>query len=284
MGEAWFMGESRLMFAELQGDLQSIDITELDTPLEEIVVGTTSFGPGDEWQSWYHYLLAQLISRSHDGQRHELLAWLISGFIAQHPDELSLEPYQGFRRDVLDTLGQCLMDARCWPSGTLDTTACFNHDHEQSPGTGDWFNTSGKFSSSMFLCIKYLDTSEIHTWLTSVLSIDDPRWRAQLMLWFVGANDMLSGRIRYPSEFSSTDYPRIDWQGCRCLTGSPGSHAAVHDFIPPARREATVDTLRSFMTEATFLAWLQSLCKYDRVESELGDLPYRFYSLYGAPH
>ena len=50
MGEAWFMGDSRRTFAELQDDLQSIDIARLDTPLEEIVIGTTSFGPRDEWQ------------------------------------------------------------------------------------------------------------------------------------------------------------------------------------------------------------------------------------------
>ncbi|VWC97111.1 hypothetical protein BCO18175_03791 [Burkholderia contaminans] len=284
MGDAWFMGESRRLFVELQGDLQSIDIVELDTPLEEIVVGTISFGPSDEWQQWYHYLLAHLTARSHDGQRHALLEWLISGFVSQHPDRISPEPYPGFRRDVLDTLGQCLMDARCWPSGALDTAACFNHAREPSSRTGDWFHASGKFSSSMFLCIKYLETSDIRAWLTSVLRIDDPRWRAQLMLWCVGANDLLSGRIRHPSAFSPADYPRIDWQGSRCLTGSPGRNAAACDFIHPAQREAVVDTLQSFMTEATFLAWLQSLCQYERVETELGDLPYRFYSLYGADH
>ncbi|RQZ56422.1 hypothetical protein DF057_30495 [Burkholderia cepacia] len=282
MGEAWFMGDSRRTFAELQDDLQSIDIARLDTPLEEIVIGTTSFGPRDEWQQWYHYLMGQLMPRCHEGQHHALLEWLITAFVSQHPDRIPSEPYQGYRRDVLDTLGQSLMDPECWPSGALDTAACFNRHHDRQSGTGDWFNASGKFSSSMFLCVKYLETHEIRPWLTSVLAIDDPLWRAQLMIWFVGADDMLRGRVRQPSEFSPRDYPRIDWQGARYLSGSTDRHAAPVEFVPSANRDAAVDTLRSVMTEATFLDWLHSLGRHDHVESELADLPYRFYSLYGA--
>ena len=226
--------------------------------------------------------MVQLMPRCHEGQHHALLEWLITAFVSQHPDRIPSEPYQGYRRDVLDTLGQSLMDPECWPSGALDTAACFNRHHDRQSGTGDWFNASGKFSSSMFLCVKYLETHEIRPWLTSVLAIDDPLWRAQLMIWFVGADDMLRGRVRQPSEFSPRDYPRIDWQGARYLSGPTDRHAAPVEFVPSANRDAAVDTLRSVMTEATFLDWLHSLGRHDHVESELADLPYRFYSLYGA--
>lgn len=282
MGEAWFMGADRRMFAELQRDLQTLAVTELERPLEEIAAGTGSFGHNEEWAQWCHYLLAQLTPRGHERGAHALVELLVTGFISQYPDGISSEPYRGFRHDVLDTLGRCLMDTVCWPSGMLDIGMCLDKRYHPSTGMWRWFDAGGKLSCLMFFCLKYLDVAAIRPWLTSVLSIDDPHWRAQIMVWFVGADDMLSGRIRHPSELPESGYPQIDWNGSRYLSGSFGSSVATNAFIHAANRAEAVDTVRSFMTEATFLAWLQSICAHDELEAELADLPFQFHALYGA--
>src|SRR6516162_3044560 len=66
MGEAWFMGERRRLFDNLQGDLSLLSTRDLQEPLEEIASGTSSFGPMAEWHSWYHYLLGQALPRANE--------------------------------------------------------------------------------------------------------------------------------------------------------------------------------------------------------------------------
>ncbi len=66
MGEAWFMGDDRLMFDYLYGDIKQMPIVDAIKALEDIITGTCYFGEYDEWNSWYHYLLGQLVPRSHE--------------------------------------------------------------------------------------------------------------------------------------------------------------------------------------------------------------------------
>lgn len=57
MGEAWFMSESRKMFPELLGDLESLPDETVTDALQEIVSGLACFGPYKEWHEWFDYLL-----------------------------------------------------------------------------------------------------------------------------------------------------------------------------------------------------------------------------------
>lgn len=66
MGEAWFMSETRGMFPELLGDLTTLPLDQIQTPLFEIASGTRAFGEMDEWTQWYHYILAQTLPRAHE--------------------------------------------------------------------------------------------------------------------------------------------------------------------------------------------------------------------------
>jgi len=60
------MGEERRMCPELLGDLTLLPVRDIETPLVEIASGTSSFGPTEVWNSWYHYLLAQTLPRAHE--------------------------------------------------------------------------------------------------------------------------------------------------------------------------------------------------------------------------
>lgn len=71
----------------------------------ELASGTSSFGPMKEWNNWYHYLLGALVPRSHEAFVSYLLESLLTGFMAIYPNGIYREPYEGFREDVLLTLG-----------------------------------------------------------------------------------------------------------------------------------------------------------------------------------
>jgi hypothetical protein len=112
MGEAWFMGAERRMFRELLGNLDKLSASELQQPLGAIASGTSSFGPQQEWSTWYHYLLGAVLPRSHESFVSYLLEDLVVGFMALYPSGVYREPYKGFD-DSLLTLGRCMMDGEC---------------------------------------------------------------------------------------------------------------------------------------------------------------------------
>jgi hypothetical protein len=109
MGEAWFMGENRRMFHGLNGDLCQLSARALQEPLEEITSGTSSFGPMAEWNSWYHYPLAQLLPRSHESFVDSLLESLVTGFIALHPNGVHAEGFMHIE-DLVRSV--CRVDAQ----------------------------------------------------------------------------------------------------------------------------------------------------------------------------
>jgi hypothetical protein len=252
--------------------------------VEEIASGTASFGPTDEWTDWYHYLLAWLIPHGRETHAlHAFLEILVTGFITQHPDGPKNAPYAGFFDDALDTLGRCLMDQECWPDGEIDVEACLNPPYLGHPLR--WSYASGKLSVSMFFCLKYLAPDAIAPWMNSVLSIPNVHWRAELITFFVGAHGLLDGRIRQIPFLEETEWPKIKWDMSHCLkgnyTGDYSGNAAICDFLPKENRRAAIDAVRSAVTEPVFLEWLKSIARDEKLDFELGDLPFQFWELYG---
>jgi hypothetical protein len=288
MGEAWFMSEERRMFDELLGDLDALPIAELRQVLEEIASGTVSFGSLDEWRDWFLYLLPHLVPRIHQRDYASLLEVTITALFTQYPAGLEECPDAGFREDVLNTLGQCQMDAACWPDGELDVEVCLDRYFIPRLGLWCWSDANGPLSASMFLCLKYLRADEVGTWLRSVLAIREPRWRAQVMSWLLGAHAVLTGAVRQPSKFDQSGYPRIDWDWSHCLSGDyyngDTGECRRLDFIPEANREAALLCVKEHFDEAAFLDWLVSFETIPSVEAELAATPFWFFELYGSQH
>jgi len=205
MGEAWFMGEKRRFFTELAGNLDDLVVGAFDGPLSEIAGGFSRFGAREEWRLWLHHLLGPLIPRSHEFYTDYLLERLISTFMSLYPLAVEPESYPGFRDD---TLGRCMMDRACWSKGEIVLGTAL---HSFNPRTGlwRWFDASGDFSASMFFRLKFLRAEEIEPWLRSALAIACPHWRAQLLVWFVGAHEMLVGRTANPACFDLMDRPSV---------------------------------------------------------------------------
>jgi hypothetical protein len=279
MGEAWFMGKTRAMFWDLMGDLDALPIGELSTPLFEIASGALAFGERDEWTFWFHHLLARTLPRAHDEYAfYSLIEPLTTAFFALHPQGVR-EPYKGFRADALATLGRSMMNPSCWNGDRIRLGSFLHRECNPRVGVWFWYDASGDFSASMFFCLKYLDAESIAPWLRSVLDIPCPHWRAQIMVWFVGAHDLLAGRILDPADYDRRDRPSLSWVSSHLLRCDPalGLDAA---FLPRANRDATLATLASFMNDDVYLDWLCSIADVDYLESELADLPERFRELY----
>lgn len=281
MGEAWFMGVERRMFNELLGDLQAIGPFELQNPLEEIVTGASSFGRMDEWEQWYHYLLAQLLPRGHEHYVEYLLEFLVSGFVATYPSGTEQAPYGRFKEDVVLTLGKAIMDASCW-QGTNIRIGTMLHRSDNCPAkVWCWWDASGDFSASMFFCLKYLPPTLVSEWLASALSIPSPHWRAQLIVWLVGASECLQSGC-WPSDFKERARPSVSWAWSHCLDsgllGTDGHESK--SFIPAENREAALRTVRRHITEDVYLEWLASMSAFPYLEAELAEIPTTFESIY----
>ena len=137
----------------------------------------------------------------------------------------------------------------------------------------------------MFFCIKYLDETAIEPWLRSVLDIPSPHWRAQVMVWFVGAHDILTSAVRWPSEFSLEAHPYIGWEWSHCLrwelasTDDSGASPTTH-FIAEGNQATVLRVLKSHFTEDRFLEWLDSISAVSYLADEMGEIPSTFETLY----
>jgi hypothetical protein len=284
MGEAWFMGDERLLFTELLEPLEGLSAHALQKPLEEIASGTSSFGPMREWNEWYHYLLGQVLPRCHEAFVSSLLESLITGFMALYPHGIGTAPYKGFEADALNTLGRCLMDSRCW-RGEEIAVGTFLHRSNNNPNrVWCWWDASGDFSASMFFCLKYLPEDLVVDWLESVLAIPSAHWRAQVIVWAVGAHDMLRGEVKWPSELRVESRPSISWEWSHCLRGEAGFGEAESNratgFLPDESRMLTLQTLQRHFTQDIFLEWLLSIEEVQYLRDELAEIPDTFQQLY----
>ncbi len=284
MGEAWFMGEQRRMFPELLGSLDAVEPRVLEDALWEIASGTCSFGQRREWYAWYHHLLAHCVRRSHEGSLRPLLELLVSGFMAHYPGGITSPPYAGFHEDVLRTLGQCLMEPRCWSGQDIALGAVLHRSNQNPNGVWCWWNASGDLSGSLFLCLKYLPTAQVASWFRSVLQIASPHWRGQVLVWLVGAHEQLRSPARWPSMLDDAAYPAVTWEAAYCLKPEAGLENAAapsqDNWLPEAGCRIVIDEVRAYFTDEVFLAWLESFSRDDDLQRELADIPSMFEGLY----
>lgn len=287
MGEAWFMGTERRMFPELAGQLSALSCEELQRPLEEIGSGTSCFGPLPEWTDWYHYLLANLVPRAHETYVDSLLEGLLTAFFTLYPEDAIDEPYPGFKADALATLGRCLMNGHCWNGPELRVGAILQRSNHNPNRVWGWSDASGDFSASLFFCLKYLPDELIAEWVESVLAIASPHWRAQVLVWLVGAHGLLQGNVAWPSEFVIGQVPSISWSWSHCLGADMVSleekGSSQKTFIRQAARERMLAVVRAYFTEDRFLEWLSSIDRVPEVRDELLHLPSDFEAMYVRP-
>ena len=282
MGEAWFMGETRQMYPQLLGDLEKLSADEIQKPMADIASGYSAFGPMDEWYQWYHYLLPQMLPRCHDGNIvASVVEILVTDFIAIYPNGVRVAPYKTFREDTLRTLGRCMMEPQCWNGREIVVGEMLWRNNRNPAGIWGWSDTSGDFSASMFFCLKYLPAELVRGWMRSVLEIPDPHWRAQIMVWAVGAYDLLAGKVQWPAELKEFGRTTATWDWSHCLraeiaTRDESDAPPMAALLPDAAREDALDILRGHFSEDVFLEWLESISRVDYLHAELLEIPSTF--------
>ena len=282
MGEAWFMGESRKMFDELLGDLDYIGTEQIQQVLVEIASGTSSFGEMDEWTDWFHYLMPRLLDRSHENFVDYTLENLITCFVALHPDENRVSgPYASFKEDALATLGNAMMESIRWDGDRVNLERALHSFGVAKTGYLMWQEVSGDLSASLFFRTKYLAPNDFDSWLASVLAIECPHWRSQLIVWFADAYPVLSGEIRFVSELD--EGATVDWAWSHVLdgeyTGSDEDEKKV-PFLADDSRPLKLEVTKYRLHDINLDSWLRSVehtaYLHDAVESAAG----RFAQLY----
>lgn len=273
------MGHERRLFTELTGDLDTVPVAVLQTALAEIASGTASFGPRDEWRAWFHYLLPRLVRRANQRHVHSLSETLVTAFMALHPHGVIDPPYPERRADALRSLGRSLMQPDGWNVGRIVVGELL-HRHVWPSGRWGWNDASGDFAAGMAFHLKYLTADEVPAWLASALAIDCPYWRAQLLVWFIGARDILDGRLTDPSGLQDAPGPGISWDWSHCLNAARLAPGDPVPFFPRENREAALDGLTQAMSETLLREWLRGIATVPALQAELGDLPDRFRALY----
>lgn len=289
MGQAWFMGAERRMFEELTGDLAGLSVEEIQQPLQEIASGTSAFGPYEEWNEWYHYLLPRLLHRSHDYFVEYTLEYLVTAFIALYPNGIEGEPYAGFGEDALMTIGRAIMDPECWDDSEIVVGRMLCRSDDNLNRVWGWWDASGDFSSSLFFCLKYLPESAIADWFKSVLEIPSPHWRAQLIVWLVGSHDMLTGEIQWPSQLKEHARPSVSWAWSHCLEPSlvmsdDDDYVVLTAMFPRAVGRHLLRAVHEHMTESVYREWLSSISEIPYLETELAEIPTLFERIYLRPN
>ncbi|HEY4371168.1 MAG TPA: hypothetical protein VGN52_04560 [Burkholderiales bacterium] len=267
MGEAWFMGKQRRMFTELiENDITGLRPAALIDPLREIASGTGSFGRMREWRDWFNHLLPHLVPMAGPPNGGEIRELLISGFFTQYPADMPYLPYREFRADALATLGCTIMGAGDWSGNPPMLKRMVGDDGRFANEAWPWRGTGGDISACLFFCLRYLPVSTIGDWAASALTIDDPHWRAQLMIWLVGARRILGNPKAQPADLSD-QYPSIEWSLADCLKGNySGSFAepvVPEPFIPIANRSAFDRAVAAFFTPQLRQGWIDSIDAVD---------------------
>jgi hypothetical protein len=229
--------------------------------------------------------LGQLLPRSHDNFVSSLLESLITGFFTLYPNGIYREPYKQFHGDILNTLGRCMMEPRCWNDENIVVGSMLQRSNNNPNRVWCWWDASGDFSASMYLCLKYLPPSLVPNWFTSVLSIRSPHWRAQVLVWLVGSHEMLRGLIRWPSELKIEAHPSVGWEWSHCLrpelaSSDQSGASPVESFLPPPSREGALAVASEDFTEDVYLSWLESISQVPYLEAELAAIPSTFESMY----
>ena len=83
MGEAWFISETRKTFNSLVGDLRGLPLLDIEEALFELASGTRNLGRHEEWQLWFHHILAETLPRANEHRAlHSYSESLVTAFMA----------------------------------------------------------------------------------------------------------------------------------------------------------------------------------------------------------
>jgi hypothetical protein len=274
LGEAWFMSETRYLYDELNiGGIEAVSDEYLSGAFDEMVGGMTSFYEMDVWAQWYAYITPRILLSSRFLEHPYFIDTMWDGLIA-----LS---WYGQVKDVLHyeanfahALAPIVMHQHFWRDGRFHDTS----GNRVYAASWSVYSLSSDFATSMFLSWRYLHPSAIESWLCSVLSIKEPNWRTQFLLWLLQVAPVFTQNSANLSVLSEIGI-EIMWPGSRrwlrSIHGSPQEQAL--ELIPRHNIAALGAAITHYFDEATYFAWIDDFSKrpeiWPQIEIALENLP-----------
>lgn len=254
------MGPSRTFYASLLDPRRIVASNpELQTALDEIAAGQTSFGPSEEWTAWLHALMARIPSLIGTGRVDLIYEACVTAIFGRYPSGRSDAPYAEFFDDLLLVLGADFVREALWSASPR--VACVSGERVAWEGSVE---PGGQFSAALYLAAKYTSEEGLTTWWRSIIAVDTPCWRAHVLLWMAAASELLTRPGAQPAQFTHTRTVFRDslWQGAEWLKGTyPDAHGTPrsHPFLDEARQKAIVDVFRASLDGETLLHWLTAI-------------------------
>ncbi|MFG5381383.1 hypothetical protein [Yoonia sp. R2-816] len=275
MGEAWFMGETRKMYPQLKHALESTSTRYLQEVLEAIGSGISAFGLIEEWENWFQYLLPRLIPRCDEKFVYWLFEDLCTAFLQVDlatADSTHVTPDPQL---VLQTLGCVIMSPDRWKDGRINVGRVLHPSNNNPAGIWGWANVSGDLAASLIVCLRKVSDEDLDAWVGSIFSIECPYWRAQLLTWYVGAQPLLSGKARFPSQFDDWT-PKIGWSWSHVIGGTQGNIIVAKSLFPTGRVEAFRSAFEGNLANAKLKVWKDEILEIEALRSEVGNLVQNF--------
>ncbi len=262
-GEAWFMSPQRRMYPEfLNQPIATIPLSVIQSFLFEATTGILSFHDVPEaiesWRGWFRHLLPGLIVRGDETYAfHYLIESVFTIFFRVYSEGFEGE-YEGFRRDVLETLGRAIMLPSLWDDD--GESICAQYQDWETCGSL-WPSCSGAISASLFFCLTYLKKDEVSVWTKSILAIECAYFRAHLLTWLAGSYEILASDAPNFRDIEQAT-SRIKWLDSWTLE-------KLAPLIPVANTQEFLATVRQVLTLDRLFVWLEDISCYKELSEPL---------------
>jgi hypothetical protein len=262
-GEAWLMSPQRRMYTEfIDQPISTIPGSPLRHFLFEATTGLLAFHDVPEavesWRGWFRHMLPGLIVRGDETHCfHFLIESTFTTFFRVYSEGLQGE-YEGFQRDVLETLGTAIMMPSLWDED--GESICAQYQDWETHGSL-WPSCSGAISASLFFCLTYLEKEEIFVWLESIVSIKSAYFQAHLLAWLAGSYEILTSEMPHFKDIEKATI-NIKWLHSWTLEKAA-------PLIPVANTREFLKALRRVLTLDTLYAWLDNISRYSELSEPL---------------
>ncbi len=262
-GEAWFMSPPRRMYPEfLNQPIAAIPLSVIHGLLFEATTGILAFHDVPEavesWRGWFRHLLPGLIVRGDEAYAfHYLIESVFTIFFRVYSEGFQGE-YEGFRRDVLETLGRAIMMPSLWDDD--GESICAQYQDWETCGSL-WPSCSGAISASLFFCLTYLKKDEVSVWTKSILAIECAYFRAHLLTWLAGSYEILASDVPNFRDIEQAT-SRIKWLDSWTLE-------KLAPLIPVANTQEFLTTVRQVLTLDRLFVWLEDISRYKELSEPL---------------
>jgi hypothetical protein len=237
---------------------QDLSIELLQQVLTEITFDITTYDQERNADSvlatdWFYFLLPYLIDKGHQKVANVYFTESLIAAVIATTISFNRALYQDFESDLVSTIGQIVMSSFFWQNERLKF--CFVDEQleiwEVAPAC------SGPISAWIYFNIFFLKTDQINGWVQSMLDIEDPFWRANLLAWLAAAGKLQCREpFKIPSDYRV--FPCVTWENADILQKS-------RIRIEEARLNTFLDAIRQYIDVERMLSWTPQFKVYPNV-------------------